>query len=300
MQIDTSLLAATNRFSRYPVVLIETEKGRPGVAADLARTAVDLQAAIGLPGLAIIADAHADNRAGFECGLPELGGDLIRYVRLLARAMDDGADYAARSQELSARMSGLWRSGVGHDAMQAAMRLGVPRQVVTRQKPPLIALGQGAHRRLFWRSFTPETPEIGVVFSTPKDIMGQMLRDAGLPVPQQALAPELATAERLADEIGFPVVVKPARTDHGVAITTGIRDVDELRAAFRIASEHGDVLVQKHIEGDGHRILVHNGNCIAAVRQKAAQVVGDGESSVADLIAKTNETRTDHLSRDWK
>lgn len=300
MQVKTILLGATNRISRHPVVLFTLGEKNTSVAEKLARQAVEVQKVIGIPGMKIIDTGANGNHFGFECIHPELGRDLIRYISLLAFEIDRNADLTERTDRLATEISNLWKPGIEHNATQVAGRLGIPWDVVTKGDRPLIALGQGVHRRLFWKAFTPVTSEIGTVFSTPKNIMGKMLHDAGLPVPQQAMATTFDDAQHLAVKIGWPVVVKPARTDFGVGITTGIRNVQELRAAFDIAKEFGDVLVQKHIEGDGHRLLVHNGKCISAVRQIAAQIVGDGSSSVSELIAKTNETRTDYLSRNWK
>ena len=300
MQIRTTLLGATNRFSRHPVVLFSLVEQNSSVAEKLARQAVDIQHLIGVPGMKIIATGVGGSQSGFECINLELGRDLIRYISLLAFEFDRSADHTERLHRLASELANLWKPGINHNATQAAVRLGIPWEVVTKRDRPLIALGHGVHRRLFWKSFTPASSEIGTVFSTPKNIMGKMLHDAGLPVPKQGAAATFDEAQNLAAKIGWPVVVKPARTDFGVGITTGIHNLHELRGAFDAAKEFGEVLVQEHIEGDGHRLLVYNGKCIAAVRQKAAQVIGDSKSSISELIAETNETRTDYLSRNWK
>ena len=300
MQIKTTLYGATNTFSQSPVVLFALADRSSDVAIRLAKHAVAVQARIGIPEMQVIENIPVDRQSGFECASPELGFDLMRYISLLASEIGKDADYTERAQTLAIELSDLWKPAINHYATQAAGRLGIPWHIVTKRDRPLVALGQGVHRRLFWSGFTPATSEIGVVFSTTKSIMGKMLHEAGLPVPKQGLAATFDRAHHLATKIGWPVVVKPARTDYGVGITTGIHDVHELRAAYDIAKEFGDVLVQEHIEGDGHRLLVYNGKCIAAVRQKAAQVIGDGISSVSELIARANQSRTDYLSRNWK
>lgn len=300
MHMKTTLYGATNTFSQYPVVLFALADRSSDVAIRLAKHAVAVQARIGIPEMQVIENIPFDRQSGFECATPELGFDLIRSISLLASEIGKDADCTQQAERLAVELSNLWKPALNHHGTQAAVRLGIPWQIVTKRDRPLVALGQGVHRRLFWRGFTPATSEIGVVFSTSKSIMGKMLHEAGLPVPKQGLAATFDRAHHLATKIGWPVVVKPARTDYGVGITTGIHDVHELRAAYDIAKEFGDVLVQEHIEGDGHRLLVYNGKCIAAVRQKAAQVIGDGVSSVSELITRANQSRTDHLSRNWK
>jgi D-alanine-D-alanine ligase-like ATP-grasp enzyme len=300
MKLKTRILSGTNMLSSAPVVHVLGEAAFAADIANLATHAIRIQALIGAPGMQVLDPGLPPGQAAFECFSFEAAQDLAQLVARLAEMVGDETAFAQSLEEMTDRMSARWAACLSSNAGAAAMRLVLPWVWVSGRQHPLIAVGQGVHRRLFWGSFTPETAEVGVVFSTPKNIMGQMLYAAGLPVPPQGVATDLAAAERLATSIGLPVVVKPARMDHGIGITTGIQTLEELRAAFEVASAHGDVLVQKHVEGTGHRFLVHQGKLIAAVRQMAAHVVGDGRSTIAELIETTNATRTDKLSRNWK
>ena len=50
-----------------------------------------------------------------------------------------------------------------------------------------------------------------------------------------------------------------------------------------------EIIVEKHIPGRHYRILVVNGRFCCASERKPAHVVGDGVSTIAHLIDKTNK-----------
>lgn len=52
-----------------------------------------------------------------------------------------------------------------------------------------------------------------------------------------------------------------------------------------LADQHGsEVIVERHVRGDEHRLLVVGGKVVAAARGAAAWVTGDGRSTVRELI----------------
>ena len=182
MQMKTTLYGATNTFSQYPVVLFALADRSSDVAIELAKHAVAVQARIGIPGMQVIENIPFGRQSGFECVSAELGFDLIRYISLLASEIGKDADCTERAERLAVELSNLWKPALNHDGTQAAGRLGIPWQIVTKRDRPLVALGQGVHRRLFWRGFTPATSEIGVVFSTSKSIMVDVSRFDAAPL----------------------------------------------------------------------------------------------------------------------
>jgi len=170
---------------------------------------------------------------------------------------------------------------------KAAASRGIPFDVAVPGDRPFLALGQGKKRRLFWRNFTPATSHLGTLLSTRKDLTAKLLRDAGLPAPRNVIVQDATTAVRAAEALGYPVVVKPAAADYGRGVSTGIRNAEHVRAAFVRAAEHGAVLVEEQIEGDQHRLLVVHGRCIRASRLRSARVVGDGSSTILELVEAT-------------
>ncbi|MEN9865666.1 MAG: cyanophycin synthetase, partial [Pseudomonadota bacterium] len=62
------------------------------------------------------------------------------------------------------------------------------------------------------------------------------------------------------------------------------------RAGFEAAKAHSSsVIVESFLEGDDHRLLVVNGELVAATRRTPGHVVGDGERTINELIAIVNQ-----------
>ena len=59
---------------------------------------------------------------------------------------------------------------------------------------------------------------------------------------------------------------------------------------FHVAREHSrSVIVETFLEGDDHRLLVVNGELVAATRRTPGHVVGDGEHNIRELIDSVNQ-----------
>ncbi len=90
-------------------------------------------------------------------------------------------------------------------------------------------------------------------------------------------------------EIDAAVVVKPDVGNHGNGSTINITDLDQLKKAFQAAQDYyPDVIVEEYVHGDDFRFLVIDGNFVAAARREPAHIIGDGKSSIQDLIHQVN------------
>src|SRR5699024_8154336 len=104
----------------------------------------------------------------------------------------------------------------------------------------------------------------------------------GLPVPKQELVQSDAQAVRAARRIGYPIVTKPYNGNHGRGISIRLTSDAEEIQGFTVAREHArSVIVETFLEGDDHRLLVVNGELVAATRRTPGHVVGDGVQTVA-------------------
>src|SRR5690606_24990042 len=99
-----------------------------------------------------------------------------------------------------------------------------------------------------------------------------------------------AEAWEAAQDIGLPVVVKPADGNQGKGVSVNLTSEADIREAYDIARQfRTEVLVERYIEGSDYRLLVVNGKLIAAARRDAAQVVGGGTQTVRQLVEQTNQ-----------
>ena len=154
----------------------------------------------------------------------------------------------------------------------------------------LIQLGHGKYQKRLQATTTNVTSNIAVELASDKEETNEILADLGLPVPRQRMVSNSSDAKRAAKRIGFPVVLKPLSGNHGRGVSTNLTTDEEVEVAFEKAREHGrTVIVESHIEGLDHRLLVVNGELVAAAKRVPGHVVGDGEHTVEQLVDVVNQ-----------
>ena len=151
----------------------------------------------------------------------------------------------------------------------------------------LIQLGHGARQRRFWTAETDRTSAIAEGIASDKDMTKRLLASVGVPVPQGQVVGSVEAAWEAAQDIGLPVAIKPVDGNHGRGISLELNTRDEVEAAFPFAARHGsEVMVERFVPGNEHRLLVVGGRVAAAARGEAAWVTGDGASSIRQLVAQ--------------
>ena len=133
-------------------------------------------------------------------------------------------------------------------------------------------------------------------FTTQKDDCKAFLETLGFPVPKGEIVVSEAEALAVAEQIGYPVAVKPVVGHKGIGVTADVQNPEELAFAFgkalaAIAPDQARaIIVEKSIRGVDFRILCVNGRFVAATERRPASVVGDGQSTIAELIERENRT----------
>ena len=156
----------------------------------------------------------------------------------------------------------------------------------------LVQFGHGKYQQRIQATITSETKHIAVEISCDKEDTHNLLNDLGLPVPQQSMIYSEREAIKAASRMGYPVVVKPLNANHGRGVSINLTTDEEVVAAFEEAQKHGSsraVLVESFLTGLDHRMLVVNDELVAVAKRVPGHVVGDGKSTVAELIDIVNE-----------
>jgi len=149
----------------------------------------------------------------------------------------------------------------------------------------LVQLGYGARQIRIWTAETDLTSAIAEGIAAAKNLTKSLLKSCGVPVPNGELADSPHEAWIAAEELGLPVVVKPTDGNRGRGVMVNLSERADIEKAWKLAKDEGsDVIVENYIEGDEHRVLVVGGHVVAACRGEAAWVVGDGMSSVQQLV----------------
>ena len=154
----------------------------------------------------------------------------------------------------------------------------------------LVQLGHGKYQQRIQATVSGRTPHIAVELASDKEETNKILASLGLPVPRQELVQSDVQAVRAANRIGYPVVTKPYNGNHGRGISIRLTTEAEVAHGYNVAREHSrSVIVESFLEGDDHRLLVVNGELVAATRRTPGHVVGDGEHTVVQLIEIVNQ-----------
>jgi len=149
----------------------------------------------------------------------------------------------------------------------------------------LVQLGHGARQRRIWTAETDMTSAIAEGIARDKDLTKSLLKSVGVPVPEGQAVKNADEAWEAAQDLGLPVVVKPSDGNHGRGVTLDLKREADVRAAFELAEHHGsEVLVERNIPGNEHRLLVVGGSVVAAARGDEAWITGDGKHRVTQLV----------------
>ena len=149
----------------------------------------------------------------------------------------------------------------------------------------LVQLGYGSKQRRIWTAETDQTSAIAETISRDKDLTKSLLASAGVPTPEGRTVTSPDDAWEAAQDIGLPVVVKPIDGNHGRGVFINLYTQQEIEAAYAIAINEGsEVLVERHIIGDEHRLLVVGNKVVAAAKGETVWITGDGKHTVLELI----------------
>jgi len=153
----------------------------------------------------------------------------------------------------------------------------------------LVQLGYGVYQKRIQATTTANTNMIAVDIAANKHATKKLLGDMGVPVPKGYRIRDIDELEKTLESVGYPAVIKPLDGNHGRGATVGIKTLEAAQTGFEKAKEYSRyVIVEQQLQGSDFRALVVNNRLIAVAERVPAHVVGDGESTIEQLIEKTN------------
>ena len=174
--------------------------------------------------------------------------------------------------------------------VEEAEARGIP--WIRLNKYSLCQLGYGANQKRIQATVTSETSSIGVELACDKEDTKFLLEQAQVEVPRGDIIRRESSLEDACKYVGYPLVIKPVDGNHGRGITVDINNYEDALAAFANAKESsrsGAIIVEKFVTGKDYRLLVINNKLVAAALRTPAHVIGDGKSSVQELIDEVNK-----------
>jgi cyanophycin synthetase len=220
--------------------------------------------------------------------------ELLQACAGTARDRKPGkAKLAEHADAAVARLRDDLPDPVADVIMEGMTARGLPWRVFDHQWP-IFEVGTGCRRQRLMTSMPDSQSHIDRLVFRNKFLAGAILREAGLPMPEHALTSSAEKAVEAAERIGYPVVVKPVDSGRSRGVTVNITGPEAIPAAFDFAREYGSaVLVERFIPGLPYRILILEGEVIAASLRGIPSVTGDGAQNVAELIEEENRRRAE-------
>ena len=152
-----------------------------------------------------------------------------------------------------------------------------------------IQLGHGQYQTRIGISLTALEPHLAVLNS--KDIRTTygLLAGVGLPVPHSWLAQSPEEALRLAEEIEFPVVVKPRNRQIEKATYVNLKTPEDVQAACDdIVKRERWVIIEKFIEGKPYKLLVVDKQLVAVAQKPPGNEMDETAMDVTDEVHPDN------------
>lgn len=172
--------------------------------------------------------------------------------------------------------------------VEEAESRGIP--WIRLNKYSLCQLGYGANQKRIQATVTSETSSIGVELACDKEDTKYLLEQAEVLVPRGDIIGRESSLEEACRYVGFPLVVKPVGGNHGRGITVNINNYEDALVAFHAAKNVSPkVIIEKYITGEDYRLLVINNVLVAAAKRTPANVVGDGKSTISELVEEVNK-----------
>ena len=231
--------------------------------------------------------SYIEEEVGLAAG--DLALRLIRHILPPGRADYDPSPFDFR-QELEAFIQLTQRRALGPSTaslVRAAEERDIP--WIRLNEGSLVQLGYGKYQKRIQATLTSETRQIATEIASDKRLTQRILEQLGLPVPRQTIVCEPQEAVEEAGQIGFPVVIKPLDGNHGKAVAINLKTPEQVTEAYDKARSWGPyVIVESYQTGNDYRILVIDGRVAAVAQRVPGHVVGDGRSTIAELIEEVN------------
>lgn len=248
--------------------------------------------------------------AGMECGYGrryaanEPGMDWVVFSYQQERAGEYAAEAAVRITDALAkgeRVSVIQDVAKLHQiredeyfgpSTEAIIQEAVSRNIpyIQNRNNNCIHLGYGVHQQRIQAAMTNKTSFFAVECAGDKNTTKLVLDEAGIPVPQGSIVYNTAELEEAVEELGYPIVTKPLNGNQGKGASINIQNwKDALKGLAEAQRFSSAVMVEQFIQGADYRLLVIDGKFIAAAKRTPAMVVGDGESTIRQLVNAVNK-----------
>lgn len=171
--------------------------------------------------------------------------------------------------------------------IREARRRGIAVEIVDRGNA-IFDLSFGGRTITCQESLSELTSAVAYIRCDHKQTTHRVLRAAGLKVPEQMRYSSKKGAETFLKK-HKRIVVKPLRGEQGRGVSVDIRTIKNLHASIEEAKNFSStVILEKFYPGRDLRVVVINNEVVAASIRTPPTILGDGQSTIRQLINKQN------------
>lgn len=179
---------------------------------------------------------------------------------------------------------------IGPSALEicnAAKNVGLP--VLKIGNSGFYQIGYGKQGRIIESAITNVTSCVSADISCDKLLTKELLEIQNLPVSKGEKVNNVIDLLRTADEIGYPVVLKPEFGSKGRGVILKICSEKELLNHYqKLKDKFKDIIIEKYYEGDDYRVCVVGYKVVAVSKRIPPFIIGNGEKSIKELIDELN------------
>lgn len=140
---------------------------------------------------------------------------------------------------------------------------------------------------------TSKDTYVSVLIMENKTVTKKVLAEKGVKVPRGEEFNSIEDAKIKAHNyINKPAVIKPKSTNFGIGINIfpDGANLEDIIHAFEIAFKNDNtVLIEEFIKGKEYRFLVINDEVVGILHRVPANVIGDGEKTITELVEVKNQ-----------
>ncbi|HEX2730873.1 MAG TPA: hypothetical protein VHM70_04680 [Polyangiaceae bacterium] len=240
-------------------------------------------------GIAIESDQASTFELLVEYFEPSLAEACLAFActMILAALRDHSLQFESEYRRLQELADTICLGPSTAAIVEAAKSRGIP--AVRLSSDNLVQLGYGSKQQRIWTAETQRTSAVGEAIAQDKELTRRLLQASGVPVPRGRKVDSAVDAWKAAQDLGGTAVVKPVDANHARGVSVGVSGQSAVERAYEIARKEGSgVLVEQFITGRHYRVLVVGDRAVAASEGEPEQVVGDGVSTVAQLVNLCN------------
>ena len=154
--------------------------------------------------------------------------------------------------------------------------------------------GWGCAAHLFFETTSNADGAVSFYLQQSKVLSKMAFAELGIPTPNYQLVRQVSELPKAVKVVGWPCVLKPVSSGGGKGVTAGLKTLSDLETAFAFAKKYTNdaVLVEFFVPGDDYRLMVLRGRFFMAIRREPSSVIGDGKSTIAQLLVEVNRFRS--------